>query len=241
MARADDAGGRHPSYAGRRRSGGAGRVLATQTPGRCSCSAQSVPKSPTARMTGAPDGDRWKASRCGCPRVEGPGRRGRALRRMPLLRTCYDSGAGRCRSEGATARDGDRAAPARPGRYRLERRLGPRRDGAPSTWRSTPRSIDASRSSSFGRISPAGRKRRDRFQREARVAAAFSHPNVVTVHDFGVAGGQAFLVMELLDGRTLRERAAQRRAGERPTRSPFCATSRQLSKPHICGSSCIGI
>jgi len=40
-----------------------------------------------------------------------------------------------------------------------------------------------------------------RFQREARAAAAFAHPNVVTVHDFGIeAGTRAFLVMELLQG-----------------------------------------
>jgi serine/threonine-protein kinase len=45
----------------------------------------------------------------------------------------------------------------------------------------------------------------ERFQREARAAASFSHPNVVTVHDFGVAGAHAFLVMELLDGQTLRD------------------------------------
>jgi hypothetical protein len=44
-----------------------------------------------------------------------------------------------------------------------------------------------------------------RFQREARAAAAFSHPNVVTVHDVGVSAGHPFLVMELLDGPTLRD------------------------------------
>jgi serine/threonine protein kinase len=47
----------------------------------------------------------------------------------------------------------------------------------------------------------------ERFRSEARIAASFTHPNVVTIHDFGFAeGGEAFLVMELLRGVTLRER-----------------------------------
>jgi serine/threonine-protein kinase len=46
----------------------------------------------------------------------------------------------------------------------------------------------------------------ERFRHEARVAASFAHPNVVTVHDFGVAAEtRAFLVMELQEGATLRE------------------------------------
>jgi eukaryotic-like serine/threonine-protein kinase len=45
----------------------------------------------------------------------------------------------------------------------------------------------------------------ERFHVEARLAAGFSHPNVVTVHDFGLTRGRAFLIMELVDGITLRE------------------------------------
>jgi len=54
-----------------------------------------------------------------------------------------------------------------------------------------------------------------RFKREARAAAGFAHPNVVTVHDFSVAeDGRAYLVMELLTGCSLRE--ALRRDGRFP-------------------------
>ena len=44
-----------------------------------------------------------------------------------------------------------------------------------------------------------------RFQREARTAASLSHPHIVTVHDFGTdETGSPFLVMELLEGQSLR-------------------------------------
>ena len=44
----------------------------------------------------------------------------------------------------------------------------------------------------------------ERFRREARIAAGLSHPNLVKVYDFGSDGERPFLVMEYVEGATLR-------------------------------------
>jgi tRNA A-37 threonylcarbamoyl transferase component Bud32 len=131
------------------------------------------------------------------------------LEECPACGACYDSGTLRCR-EDEHALERGRMARVLAARYRLDRRIG---EGGMSRlycamdlalqrnvavkvlreqWLTTPDS-------------------EARFRREARLAAALNHPNIVTVFDFGVSDGTAFLVMELLQGRTLREELNDRR------------------------------
>src|SRR2546427_5376266 len=74
-----------------------------------------------------------------------------------------------------------------------------------------------------------------RFEREARAVAAFSHPNILAIHDVGSDGGVAFAVTELLEGETLRSRLSASGLPWRKTIEIAAAVADGLSLAHSKG------
>jgi hypothetical protein len=122
---------------------------------------------------------------------------------------CYDLGVVHCAND-----DGTLVKCPYPrtiaGRYRFDRRLG--RGGMGVVYAAF--DAELKRQVAVKVIRPdlvASPDAVARFRREARTAAHLSHPSVVNVYDFGVAeDDRAYLVMELLKGRGLREELSER-------------------------------
>jgi eukaryotic-like serine/threonine-protein kinase len=97
-------------------------------------------------------------------------------------------------------------------RYRLEQRIGS--GGMATVWLGRDLRLDrpvAIKLLSETLVEQPGFV--DRFEREARIAARLSHPNLVTVHDLGFEGDRPYLVMEYVEGETLAERLERDPAG----------------------------
>ena len=93
------------------------------------------------------------------------------------------------------------------GRYRLTERID--RGGTAEVWRARDERLDRDVAVKVlgAEAEPAFR---ERFTMEARRAAAVSHPHIVTVFDEGQDGNDAFIVMEEVRGRSLRDIVAER-------------------------------
>ena len=90
------------------------------------------------------------------------------------------------------------------GRYRLVRRIG--RGGMSEVWHGHDAVLD--RPVAVKVIAPGQDVTAELVQAEARSAARLAHPNVAGVHDFGTSAEQPYIVMELVEGRTLGEHLA---------------------------------
>ncbi len=139
-----------------------------------------------------------------------PAPAGGGFEECPTCGLLYHAGAVHCSSDGDTLTV-VRLPRLLAERYRLDRRLGG--GGMGTVYEAADTELERRVAVKVMREDMAGNAAAgERFRREARTAAAFSHPNVVTIHDFGVAAGsRAFLVMELLEGVDLRGELTRRR------------------------------
>ncbi|WP_198545977.1 serine/threonine-protein kinase [Actinacidiphila yeochonensis] len=184
---------------------------------------ETVQGQSAGRAAGTPNGGRGYAG----PRGEAGPRDLRELRRPSGADTGTDvlepagPGTGDADTAYPPGRHPDLSAPYRTGpavpsavavvqgRYRLHELIG--RGGMGEVWRALDESLG--RRVAVKCLKPLGhsgdasftRVLRERFRREARVAASLQHRGITVVHDFGEHDGLLFLVMELLDGRNLRQ------------------------------------
>jgi eukaryotic-like serine/threonine-protein kinase len=121
------------------------------------------------------------------------------------------------------------------GRYKLEERLG--EGGMGAIWRAEHQVLQAPVAVKIlARDVADSEETAARFIREAKAAASLRSPHVVQTMDYGVEGGLPFIVMELLEGVTLRQRLKERKTLE-PVETARIVThvARAMTRAHDAG------
>ncbi len=133
------------------------------------------------------------------------------LKECPACGACFDWEALACTADGSELQLSLPVERTIEARYRLERLLG--RGGMGAVYQASDLRLQRQvavkilSGSMFGNIQALRR-----FEREAQAAARLRHPNIVTVHDYGVLSTEgAYIVMELVAGETLRARLKRER------------------------------
>src|SRR5438132_757876 len=81
----------------------------------------------------------------------------------------------------------------------------------------------------------SNRDRMERFVREAKSAAALSHPNIAQIFEIGEDAGTHYITMEFIDGLTLREKIHRERADLRNLLRFLQHVAEGLAKAHAAG------
>jgi serine/threonine-protein kinase len=121
------------------------------------------------------------------------------------------------------------------GRYQLERRIG--QGGMAEVWVATDIELDRKVAVKWLRTNLAADPVvTERFRREAIAVARLSHPNIVAVHDVFVHDGRQAVVMQLIDGKSLRQLLdTQKRLGPELTIHIGAAIAGALDEAHRAG------
>ena len=132
------------------------------------------------------------------------------LKECPVCGLCYDATAKACASDGAELTLSLPVERTIDGKYRLDRLIGKGGMGAVYEAADLRLARSVAVKIMLGRAF-GDRQALRRFEREAQACARLTHPNIITVYDYGVVGADgAYLVMELVQGRTLRNELKRR-------------------------------
>jgi serine/threonine protein kinase/tetratricopeptide (TPR) repeat protein len=126
------------------------------------------------------------------------------------------------------------AEPRQFGRYELLERIGA--GGMGEVYRA--RDNDLQRDVAIKVIAErlaADRDRVARFAQEARMASSLNHPNILTIHEIGQVDGRPFIVMELVEGQTVRQLIGSGQVSPRRALDIVAQVASGLAKAHCAG------